>query len=224
MSYELCFKSCRSGNCDRNLTSNQPFDNYQRQKIIQNTVRTASSNYTMNLGALSVYQKPTNYFKQVNWNQMSDRSIPHRQPFTTSSGLSGNSTKRSIVRLRPGALSPGGIGVDVKHDSYARYLARIKGKAPLRREIIPTIPLTPIQGGKTMKTNIVSGCNCLDDDNNNNSYLLYDNCIQSELNAEMFDGLPCNNPPPTNCNCLPTVKLITDYLSNCPNNEVIYIL
>ena len=220
MSYDLCFYSCRTGNCDRNLTSNQPFDIYQRQKIIQNTVRTDSSNYTMNLGALSVYQKPTNYFAKVNWNQLSDRAIAHKQPITITTG---NSTKRSITRLRPGALSPGGSGVDVKHDSYARYLARIKGKGPLRREVIPLIPLTPIQGGKTMKTSIVSGCDCLDK-NNVINYLLYDNYIQSELNVAMFDGSECQVPLPTNCQCIPTVKLITNYLTNCPNNEVIYVL
>ena len=220
MSYDLCFYSCRSGNCDRNLTSNQPFDIYQRQKIIQNTVRTDSSNYTMNLGALSVYQKPTNYFAKVNWNQLSDRAIAHKQPITIKTG---NSTKRSITRLRPGALSPGGSGVDVKHDSYARYLARIKGKGPLRREVIPLIPLTPIQGGKTMKTSIVSGCDCTDK-NNIINYLLYDNYIQSELNVAMFDGSECQVPLPTNCQCIPTVKLITNYLNNCPNNEIIYVL
>ncbi len=33
-------------------------------------------------------------------------------------------TKRSITSLRPGAMSPGGSGVDIKHNSYDRYLNR----------------------------------------------------------------------------------------------------
>ena len=40
----------------------------------------------------------------------------------------GNSLRSTITSLRPGALTPGGIGVDVKHGSYARYLALKKGK------------------------------------------------------------------------------------------------
>ena len=220
MSYDLCFYSCRTGNCDRNLTSNSPLDNYQRQKIIQNTVRTASSNYTMNLGALSVYQKPAQCWYNVNWNQLSDRAIPHRQPIAIGNG---SSTKGSITRIRPGALSPGGYGVDVKHDSYARYLARIKGKGPLRREVLPIFPPTPIQGGKIMKTTIVSGCDCLDKNNANND-ILYENFIRSELNVAMFDGSECQVPLPTNCQCIPTVKLITNYLTNCPSSEIIYVL
>ena len=40
----------------------------------------------------------------------------------------GNSTKQTLTRLRPGALSPGGEGVEVKHGSYERYLLKLKGK------------------------------------------------------------------------------------------------
>ena len=134
----------RECNCDTNLTSNTPANQYQRQKIIQNTVRVPSSLYSMNLAALNVYQKPsstynvvnvggTNYTVSpgVNWNQMSDRKEPHLQQFATSSGSTygGNSTKRSLTRLRPGSMSPGGSGVDIKHNSYERYLNRIKGKS-----------------------------------------------------------------------------------------------
>ena len=46
----------------------------------------------------------------------------------------GNSTKKSITRLRPGSLKPGGFGVDIKHGSYDRYLARLKGKKPLKTQ------------------------------------------------------------------------------------------
>jgi hypothetical protein len=137
----------------------------------------------MNLGALSTYQKPLTQYQYVdingavypvapgvNWNQMSDRREPHVQKVVTSSGSAygGNSTKRSLVRNRPGAMSPGGVGVDIKHNSYDRYLNRLKGKAPLKRGIIPPtfglpIPFNnaaPVYGNKQMKLGIVNGCNC----------------------------------------------------------------
>jgi hypothetical protein len=65
-------------------------------------------------------------------------------------------------------MSPGGVGCDIKHNSYDRYLNRIKGKAPLRRGVIPVTygdaikfnRAYPIYGGKTVKTSIVNGCNC----------------------------------------------------------------
>ena len=187
----------RECNCDTNLTSNTPANQYQRQKIIQNTVRVPSSLYSMNLAALNAYQKPSSVYSVidvagsnyivspgVNWNQMSDRKEPHLQPFSTSSGSAygGNSTKRSLTRLRPGAMSPGGAGVDIKHNSYDRYLNRLKGRGPVRRGVIPptfgvpVIPFNmaaPVYGGKTVKTSIVSGCNC--PDGSNNDTIIYNN-------------------------------------------------
>ena len=215
-----CYSSGRNGNCNRNLASNNPISNYQKQKIIQNTVRTDSSNYMMNLGALSVYQNPLLLYNNVNWNQQSDRAIPHIQ-FSVSNGGNpgGNSTKRTLTSLKPGALSPGGIGVDIKHNSYYRYLAKIKGKAPLRREI-NIIPIIPKQGGKTSKTNIINNCNCID---NNNNDLIVQNTQQ--LNNVMFDLDASLCQQTCNYNCVPnTTKLVTDYLTSCPTNELIYVL
>jgi hypothetical protein len=172
----------RRRDCDTNLTANTPANQYQIQKLIQNTVRVYSSLYTMNLAALNAYELPdtkyqvvdiagTNYLTSpgVNWNQMSDRRQPHKQ-FATASGSTygASSTRRTVTRLQPGALSPGGHGVDIKHNSYDRYLNRLKGKGPVRRGPIPPtfgdpIPFNrafPIYGGKTVKTSIVSNCNC----------------------------------------------------------------
>ena len=161
---------CRG--CNNNLTSNDPASQYQRQKIIQNTVRVQSSLFTMNLAALSAYERPNLTYKVVdvsgnsyivspgvNWNQMSDRKEPHIQVVNTGagSGYHSSSTKRTITSSRPGAMSPGGVGVDIKHNSYDRYLNRLKGKAPVRRGVIPAnfgtpyIPFNradPIYGGK----------------------------------------------------------------------------
>lgn len=184
--------NCRSGRCDQNLASMSPFAQYQRQKLIQNTVRVPSSIYTMNLGALSVYQQP-NATYGVNWNQMSDRKERHEQRANASgTNPGGNSTKSTITRLRPGALSPGGAGVDIKHNSYARYLARLKGKGPVRQQAVPLYfglpipfnPAYPVYGGKVFKTGIVAGCNCPD---NTNESKLYVNNVEPEVNNVMFD-------------------------------------
>lgn len=157
---------CKSFGCNQNLVSSDPASQYQRLKLIQNTVRVYSSLYAMNLAALNVYQKPLPLYK-VNWNQMSDRKERHYQPTIVGGGSTyhGSSTRHTITRCRPGAGCPGGYGVDIKHNSYDRYLNRIKGKGPVRRGPIPPGFGRPIldptvQGGKTMKTSIVSGCNC----------------------------------------------------------------
>ena len=196
--------SCRSFN--QNLNGNDPATQYQRQKIIQNTVRVKSSLYTMNLGALNVYQRPNIIYNLVdnsgstyavspgvNWNQMSDRKDPHIQTVISGSGSTygASSTRRTITRLRPGALSPGGSGVDIKHNSYDRYLNRLKGKGPVRRGPIPStygqpyIPFNrafPIYGGKTIKTSIVSNCDCPIETSAIDNTILYKNSdIQNQI-------------------------------------------
>lgn len=157
----------RLRSCDTNLNSNTPANQYQRLKLIQNTVRVASSLYTMNLGSLNAYVKPGLATHNVCWNQMSDRPIPSVQKtYVPTYGTS--STRHTVTGPRPGAQSPGGVGCDIKHNSYDRYLNRLKGKAPLRRGIIPPnfgapIPFNrafPVYGGKTTKTSIVSSCDC----------------------------------------------------------------
>jgi hypothetical protein len=118
----------------------------QTQKIIQNVVRVPSSLYTMNLASLTVY-RPLG-FKMIGWNQMSDRLIPSIQKSKTS--------LKSSKSSRPGALTPGGVGCDIKHNSYDRYLAKMKGKY-LRGTSATDIH---VFGGKKMKLNLVSGCIC----------------------------------------------------------------
>jgi len=159
-------------NCDTNLTSNTPANQYQRQKLIQNTVRVHSSLYTTNLGSLSAYTKPpTEPYGGVCWNQMSDRPFPSVQHTYVPTGRNSTLNKRntSVTSSRPGGQSPGGVGCDIKHNSYDRYLNRLKGKSSLRRGALPPgfggpeIPFNvayPIYGGKVMKTSIVNNCNC----------------------------------------------------------------
>ena len=145
-----------------NMASSDPETQYQRLKLMQNTVRVSSSLYSMNAGALNVGTQSQTGSSPVNWNQMSDRPNPHIQTKRYS--------MKSSVSIRPGNMSPGGIGCDIKHNSYDRYLARIKADGPLRKDNmtidfgktnVPFDPANPVYGGKTLKTSIgESKCGC----------------------------------------------------------------
>ena len=161
----------RYRSCDTNLTGNSPANQYQRLKLIQNTVRVYSSLYTMNLAGLTAYRKPTAVTHGVCWNQMSDRPFPSVQKATVPTGFNHSLNNRhySVTSSRPGGQTPGGVGCDIKHNSYDRYLNRLKGKGPLRLGVIPPafgepyIPFNcayPVYGGKTIKTSIVNDCYC----------------------------------------------------------------
>ena len=107
------------------------------QKRIQNQVRISGSQYTDVLSAATIQGGKSNFplglpgFYNVNQNQSSDRNRLHIQTRYVP-GNGANSTKSSITRLRPGSLGPAGknaIGVDVKHNSYNRYLGRLKARS-----------------------------------------------------------------------------------------------
>lgn len=190
---------CRS--CDTNLTSNTPANQYQRLKLIQNTVRVASSLYTSNIAPLEAYKKPTAQTYGVCWNQMSDRPIPSVQRVTVPTGYNNSLNRRhsSVTSSKPGSQTPGGVGCDIKHNSYDRYLNRLKGKGPLRRGSVPITfgkpipfnPAYPIYGGKTTKTSIVTGCNCPIDDisnkNLNQNIKIYNNPYWKPYPTSYYD-------------------------------------
>lgn len=130
------------------------------QKRIWNQVRTPTSLYTMNVGSLTSAAERLRSGPQTNWNQRSDRQNASKQTAYVPSH--GNSTRTSITRGRPGACAPAGAGVDIKHDSYARYLNRKKA-GNLRTQPVNTRAETPHQGNKTYATNSVAtsiDCNC----------------------------------------------------------------
>lgn len=133
------------------------------QKKIWKTVRIPASEYTMNRAALHVYtpaiNKPDFGYYGVNWNQSSDRAVPGVVHTNVPSHAS--STHHSITRMRPGSTSAAGVGVDVKHGSYDRYLARLKGRAVLRTQAPANAAHTPIIGNKTMKYGIAYTNKCL---------------------------------------------------------------
>ena len=146
-------KSCDSRCYSCNYTSDgkvyNPKPNFWKlinnNKKIQNVVGVKQSLYLSDLSSLNVYigsrcnttrvpncpQNLQPIFGAGTWNQSSDRIFPSRSRinYTYNNVPSrGNSIKSSITKMRPGSSCPGGKGVDVKHNSYARYIARIKGK------------------------------------------------------------------------------------------------
>jgi len=92
---------------------------------------------------------------------MSDRALPSNSQVSNITVVPsrGNSTRSSLTRDRPGSQAPGGKGVDIKHGSYARYLARLKGKGPLRTQ--NATGLMAVQGNKTKSYGIVKSSSCL---------------------------------------------------------------
>ena len=81
------------------------------QKRIWNQVRAPASTYLMNLSSFTSAAQRLASKTNVNWNQMSDSVSAAKQP-----GLNpthGNSLKRTLTSDRPGAATPGGVGVEV---------------------------------------------------------------------------------------------------------------
>ncbi len=109
-----------------------PSNILQRQKQMQNVVRVPSSLYTMNLASL-----------HVNSNNISGPDVA-RGKYNASD------------RLKPHGKGKN-IGVDIKHNSYDRYLARKKSQY-LKTE--QSNNFVPKYGNKTMKFGLVYGSRC----------------------------------------------------------------
>ena len=116
----------------------------------------------------------------LQWNQSSDRAFPSRFNKTMKVNVPshGNSTKTSLTRHRPGAGAGGKqAGVDLKHNSYHRYLLKKKGLKPLRGEKQKVVPWNDpkphqskavfyksVQNNKWRKDSIVANMNyCFED-------------------------------------------------------------
>ena len=167
--------NCRG--CNNNLTGDDWASRDQRQRIIQNVVRVSASEFTMNLTAFVV--RDVNQTPMTN-NQMSDRAYASGSNKAGNKGgvfrnnvpTRGNSTRTSVTSLRPGSSSApvtqnvASHGVDIKHGSYARYLAKKKGKSALRAGFYSSTSdvanrPTAKYGGKNVKFSIIrGGCKC----------------------------------------------------------------
>lgn len=122
------------------------------QLLIQKQRRVASSLFLSSLAAVTVTglegdNDPIGQYSYVNWNQMSDRAVPHVGTGKVPSH--GNSTRTSITRHRPGSARTGGTGVDVKHGSYQRYINRKKGGVIRKLWAGPTYDLISNPYGST---------------------------------------------------------------------------
>ena len=91
------------------ITGDTDYDISATQKIIQNTVRAQGSLYTNNLSSL--YINSDNITTNKPWNNASDRLVAHGPNENTA----GSSIKKNY-------------GVDIKHNSYDRYLGRKKSQ------------------------------------------------------------------------------------------------
>ena len=127
------------------------------QKRIWNQVRVPVSMYVMNKGSLTSASNRIKNGNNVNWNQSSDQVLAAIQTLVHPSH--GNSLKQTVTSHRPGAASPGGSGVDVKHDSYARFLNR---KKALHFKTQTSTPASiPLYGNKTKSINLLAqSANC----------------------------------------------------------------
>jgi len=111
----------------------------------------------MNLSALTSGAAILASGKNTNWNQRSDRVVASVQK--TNSPSHGNSLHTTLTSNRPGASTPGGKGVDVKHDSYARYLNR--KKAGVVKTQTQNLSSVPLYGNKIKSTGLVANSiNC----------------------------------------------------------------
>jgi len=137
--------------CGNNLTRDT--NGEARQRRIQNTVRIPNSQYLDNLTSLTVRgsekNTPLSTFSYVNQSQASDRNI-----------LS-NQNKIANPKLRPGKLGPGGVGVDVKHNSFDRILARKKAQN-IRTDSTLSTATVPLYGNKVKTYGIINTepCRC----------------------------------------------------------------
>ena len=123
---------CSGRVCGTNCGSKNAVASYKAKlKKIQKTVRVSSSEYSMNKSALNV-------FSGLNVNKTagnaSDRMESANVPLRLQTPRHPSSLSRTKFSLKPGAMNVGGVGVDVKHNSYARYLAKKKGGRALRAE------------------------------------------------------------------------------------------
>ena len=116
----------------------------QIQKEIQNQLHTSSSNYTQVISSLNVVQDINNSASKKPWHNASDRAQAHGE-VSTNVETSNKENK----------------GIDIKHNSYARYLAK-KKSGTLKTQ---TIQPLPISGNKTkyyslttQNNNCVSNC------------------------------------------------------------------
>lgn len=143
-----------------------------KNKVITNLVRIPASLYMSNLESVvashdlfaNLTDKTKHYYiGHPGSSQASDRArfSGSRLKFNRTVPSRGDSTKRSQTSMRPGSQAPGGIGVDVKHNSYQRYLLKKKGLYALPGSSALGKNNKRIENNKYRKGEVITGCDCL---------------------------------------------------------------
>jgi len=147
--YFICRNSVTQFNNEKNIykfqkgsrdNSSIPVSEIQIQKEMQNQIRVPSSEYTMNKSSLSINNENL-HSNNKNWHNMSDRKNKHGKISQINSSIKANS------------------GIDLKHNSYARHLGKIKSQN-LKTEKSTNVVI-PLFGNKTKKfgiANCISNC------------------------------------------------------------------
>ncbi len=147
--YDTKVNSCNTCNssCD---VSCQLLSSFTLQKKIQKQTGVSSSTYMNNLVPFEVTKGQKNYKDQgltpQGASQASDRNTSVTPPSSQIVHRNTNSLRGSRTSLKPGSLAPGNNGVDIKHNSYDRYLAKLKVKSlkPISKiSFDPTNPYPP---------------------------------------------------------------------------------
>ena len=162
--------------CVQDISTNRNLKTIERR--IQNQTGVYESQYADILGAftiatdyLDLSANPNGVARQAsmvwgnkfNLRNQSDRREVSRTGVSIPKNLTGstdyvnvpshgNSTKSTVTGNKPGAMTPGGYGVDVKHGSYARYLGKLKGRTlalPNLGDISHNVPTYPNDPGCT---------------------------------------------------------------------------
>jgi len=126
--------------CNTYCINNSSFYKLATERKIQNQCRMSGSQFMDAYVSLIVAQNVVQHSQPIaltnvtsNWGSpyylrgQSDRALPSKLPTFTNVPTRGSSTRTTITSNKPGGMDPGGSGVDVKHGSYARYLAKKKG-------------------------------------------------------------------------------------------------
>ncbi len=158
-------KSCGNSLCDQECKN---IILKQREKIIQNQVRVSESQMIDVKGAITIgsdyLNNPANSSNYPFKNMSDRRNASVQKSWNVSSR--GNSVRSSVTSCKPGSLTPGGKGVDVKHGSYARYLGKLKSKNIVSNEIPSIVPdvkasrLRPAMNNKQYRFSIINTNQC----------------------------------------------------------------
>ena len=133
---KIAYRYKKPAQCHSCIDISSSLNELQTQKIIQNQVRVSASLFTMNLASLNIN---SNNLQNNNkpWHNASDRKEAH--------GSSANK------------------GIDIKHNSYARYLGKKKSQYLKTEPEKPRPPNTrwpSYWGNKTRKFGLINNLEC----------------------------------------------------------------